>query len=472
MTREKPTWKPHGGESTDAGHRDGATRSSNEVPVMGTEPRGCIVQLCTLINSKEEELVDKAKPFDISKQVVYEAWKQVKANRASAGIDEMTIENFEKNLKDNLYKLWNRMSSGSYFPQAVKTVEIPKKDGGQRALGIPTVEDRIAQTVVTMYLEPEIDPHFHNDSYGYRPNKSATEAVGVARQRCWRYDWVVDLDIRKYFDTIPHELLWRAVNKHTQCKWIHLYISRWLSAPIRQMDGTFVNRERGVPQGGVISPLLANLFLHYAFDLWMERNYPTLPFERYADDAIVHCKSEAQARMIRRTIEKRFTECGLQVHPHKTKIVYCKDEDRRGNYSNEQFDFLGFTFRARRSKNRFGKHFINFSPAVSKDAVTKMRREMRKWKVHLRSDKSLEDLSRMFNPILSGWITYYSSYYKSALYPVLRHFNHTLSRWVTRKYKRFRRHRRRAEHWLGRIARKQPNLFRHWQMRVGPSVGQ
>ena len=260
MTREKPTWKPHGGESTDAGHRDGATRSSNEVPVMGTEPRGCIVQLCTLINSKEEELVDKAKPFDISKQVVYEAWKQVKANRASAGIDEMTIENFEKNLKDNLYKLWNRMSSGSYFPQAVKTVEIPKKDGGQRALGIPTVEDRIAQTVVTMYLEPEIDPHFHNDSYGYRPNKSATEAVGVARQRCWRYDWVVDLDIRKYFDTIPHELLWRAVNKHTQCKWIHLYISRWLSAPIRQMDGTFVNRERGVPQGGVISPLLANLF--------------------------------------------------------------------------------------------------------------------------------------------------------------------------------------------------------------------
>ncbi len=416
--------------------------------------------------------MDKAKPFDISKQVVYEAWKQVKANRASAGIDEMTIENFEKNLKDNLYKLWNRMSSGSYFPQAVKTVEIPKKEGGQRALGIPTVEDRIAQTVVTMYLEPEIDPHFHNDSYGYRPNKSATEAVGVARQRCWRYDWVVDLDIRKYFDTIPHELLWRAVNKHTQCKWIHLYISRWLSAPIRQMDGTFVNRERGVPQGGVISPLLANLFLHYAFDLWMERNYPTLPFERYADDAIVHCKSEAQARMIRRTIEKRFTECGLQVHPHKTKIVYCKDEDRRGNYSNEQFDFLGFTFRARRSKNRFGKHFINFSPAVSKDAVTKMRREMRKWKVHLRSDKSLEDLSRMFNPILSGWITYYSSYYKSALYPVLRHFNRTLSRWVTRKYKRFRRHRRRAEHWLGRIARKQPNLFRHWQMRVGPSVGQ
>ena len=416
--------------------------------------------------------MDKAKPFDISKQVVYEAWKQVKANRASAGIDEMTIEDFEKNLKDNLYKLWNRMSSGSYFPQAVKTVEIPKKDGGQRALGIPTVEDRIAQAVVTMYLEPEIDSHFHNDSYGYRPNKSAIEAVGVARQRCWCYDWVVDLDIRKYFDTIPHELLWRAVNKHTQCKWIHLYISRWLSAPIRRVDGTFVNRERGVPQGGVISPLLANLFLHYAFDLWMERNYPTLPFERYADDAIVHCKSEAQARMIRRAIEKRFTECGLQVHPHKTKIVYCQDEDRRGNYPNEQFDFLGFTFRARRSKNRFGKHFINFSPAVSKDAVTKMRREMRKWKVHLRSDKSLEDLSRMFNPILSGWITYYSSYYKSALYPVLRHFNRTLSRWVTRKYKRFRRHRRRAEHWLGRIARKQPNLFRHWQMRVGPSVGQ
>ncbi len=415
--------------------------------------------------------MDKAKPFDISKKVVLEAWKQVKANKGSAGIDDQTIEDFEENLKDNLYKIWNRMSSGSYFPPAVKTVEIPKKGGGQRALGIPTVSDRIAQTVVKIYFEPEVEPFFHKDSYGYRPNKSAKEALGVARQRCWRYDWLVDLDIRKCFDTIPHDLLTRAVQKHTQCKWILLYIQRWLKAPVQQPDGTIIHRERGIPQGGSLSPILANLFLHYAFDQWMVRNYPAMPFERYADDAIVHCKSEAQAQMIRRAIEERMAECGMELNPQKTKIVYCKDDDRRGNYPNEKFDFLGFTFQARRSKNRWGKHFINFSPAVSNDAATRMRQEMRRWRVQMRSDKSLEDISRMFDPVLRGWITYYSSYYKSALYPVLRHFNRTLVRWTTRKYKRFRRHRRRAEHWLERIATKEPNLFTHWRMGVKPTAG-
>lgn len=415
--------------------------------------------------------MDKAKPFDISKKVVLEAWKQVKANKGSAGIDDQTIEDFEENLKDNLYKIWNRMSSGSYFPPADKTVEIPKKGGGQRALGIPTVSDRIAQTVVKIYFEPEVEPFFHKDSYGYRPNKSAKEALGVARQRCWRYDWLVDLDIRKCFDTIPHDLLTRAVQKHTQCKWILLYIQRWLKAPVQQPDGTIIHRERGIPQGGSLSPILANLFLHYAFDQWMVRNYPTMPFERYADDAIVHCKSEAQAQMIRRAIEERMAECGMELNPQKTKIVYCKDDDRRGNYPNEKFDFLGFTFQARRSKNRWGKHFINFSPAVSNDAATRMRQEMRRWRVQMRSDKSLEDISRMFDPVLRGWITYYSSYYKSALYPVLRHFNRTLVRWTTRKYKRFRRHRRRAEHWLERIATKEPNLFTHWRMGVKPTAG-
>jgi RNA-directed DNA polymerase len=415
--------------------------------------------------------MNKAKPFDISKQVVLEAWKRVKANKGSAGIDEQTIEDFEENLKDNLYKIWNRMSSGSYFPPAVKTVEIPKKGGGQRALGIPTVSDRIAQMVVKIYFEPEVEPFFHKDSYGYRPSKSAIEAVGVARQRCWRYDWLVDLDIRKCFDTIPNDLLMRGVRKHTQCMWVLLYIQRWLEAPVQQPDGTLVRREKGVPQGGVLSPLLANLFLHYAFDEWMVRNYPTIPFERYADDAIAHCKSEAQAQMIKCAIERRFADCGMELHPEKTKIVYCKDDDRRGNYPNEKFDFLGFTFRARRSKNREGKYFVNFSPAVSKDAATRIRHEMRRWQVHLRSDKSLEDISRMFDPVLRGWITYYSSYYKSALYPVLRHFNRTLVRWATRKYKRFRRHRQRAERWLERIATKEPNLFTHWRMGVKPMAG-
>ena len=378
--------------------------------------------------------MNKAKPFDISKQVVVEAWKRVKANKGSAGIDGQTVEDFEENLKDNLYKIWNRMSSGSYFPPAVKTVEIPKQGGGQRALGIPTVSDRIAQMIVKIHFEPEVEPIFHEDSYGYRPNKSAIEAVGVARQRCWRYDWLVDMDVRKCFNSISHELLMRAVRKHTQCKWVLLYIERWLKGAVQQTDGTLAYREMGTPQGSVISPILANLFLHYAFDQWMARNYPAIPFERYADDAVVHCKSEAQAQMIKRAIEKRLAECGMELHPEKTKIVYCKDDDRRGNHPNEKFDFLGFTFQARRSKNRRGKYFVNFSPAASKDAATRIRHKMRKWQVHLRSDKSLEDISRMFAPVLRGWITYYGSYYKSALYPILRHFNRILVRWVTGKY--------------------------------------
>ena len=400
------------------------------------ERRGPIVLLDTVVNLEGEEPSNKAKPYEISKRVVWEAWKRVKANRGAAGIDEETIQEYEGNLKDNLYKLWNRMSSGSYFPPPVRTVEIPKKDGGRRALGIPTVSDRIAQAVVKLYLEPRMEPSFHPDSHGYRPNKSALEAVGVARQRCWRYDWVLDLDIRAYFDHIDHELLMRAVRKHTDCPWILLYVERWLKAPIQQTDGTRTERSQGTPQGGVLSPLLANLFLHYAFDEWMRRNYPQNPFERYADDAIVHCRTETEAQRMKTAIGTRLADCKLELHPSKTRIVYCKDEDRKGNYPVEKFDFLGYTFRARRSKNRWGKYFINFSPAVSDEAAKEIRQEMRRWRLPERSDKSLEDLSHMFNPVLRGWINYYSRYYKSALSPTLRHFNRLLVGWATRKYKR------------------------------------
>jgi RNA-directed DNA polymerase len=427
--------------------------------------------LKAVVNPKGKEPLNKAKPYEISKRVVWEAWKRVKANRGAAGIDEETIQEYEGNLKDNLYKLWNRMSSGSYFPPPVRTVEIPKKDGGRRALGIPTVSDRIAQTVVKLYLEPQMDPCFHHDSYGYRPNKSALEAVGVARQRCWRYDWVLDLDIRGYFDNIDHELLMRAVRKHTDCPWILLYVERWLKAPVQQTDGTQTERNKGTPQGGVLSPLLANLFLHYAFDEWMRRNYPQNPFERYADDAIVHCRTETEAQRMKTAIGARLTDCKLELHPSKTRVVYCKDEDRKGNYSVEKFDFLGYTFRARRSKNRWGKHFINFSPAISDEAAKEIRKEMRRWRLPERSDKSLEDLSHMFNPVLRGWINYYSRYYKSALSPTLRHFNRLLVGWATRKYKRLRRHRRRAEYWLGRLARREPGHFAHWQMGLVPAAG-
>ena len=415
--------------------------------------------------------MSKTKPFSVSIKIVGDAYKRVKANKGAAGVDEETIEDFEKDLENNLYKIWNRMSSGSYFPPPVRIVEIPKDETHKRTLGIPTVSDRIAQTVVKIYLEPELEAHFHPDSYGYRPNKSAIDAVGTARKRCWRSDWVFDLDIKGFFDNMDHKIIMELLKKHTDCKWILLYVERWLKAAAQLKDGSLRKREKGTPQGGVISPLLANLHLHYAFDEWMREKHPMIPFERYADDAIVHCKSEKQARYIEMKLKMRLAEFGLELHPRKTKIVYCKDEDRKGHYPNEKFDFLGYEFRRRRSKNRWGKHFINFSPAVSKNATKKMYQTLRDWHLHLRSDKSLEDIARMFNPVLQGWINYYGKYYKSALYPVLRHLDRILVKWAMRKYKRLRRHQRRATHWLRRIAKKESNMFAHWKMMNRTMVG-
>lgn len=408
--------------------------------------------------------MNTAKPYCISKQIVWDAYERVKANKGAAGVDEESIEEFEKNLKDNLYKLWNRMSSGSYFPPPVRIVEIPKGDGKMRKLGIPTVSDRIAQMVVKLYLEPVIDPQFHPDSYGYRPGKSAIDAVGSARKRCWKHDYVIDLDIKGFFDNLDHELVMKAVRKHTDSKWMLLYIERWLKAPAQDKEGKLENRTKGTPQGGVISPLLANLFLHYAFDEWMKRNYPHNPFERYADDAVVHCKTEAEANKLRKAIEERLADCKLELHPEKTKIVYCKDDDRKKEYPNEKFDFLGYTFRARRSKNRWGKHFINFTPAVSNKAKKKMTSTMKSWGMHLRSDKTLGDLSRMFNPIIRGWMNYYGKFYKSELYSVAKIANRTLSRWAMRKYKKLKRHKRRAQQWIAKISKREPTLFAHWQI--------
>jgi len=409
--------------------------------------------------------LDKAKSWSIPKLYVWDAYKRVKANRGAAGVDDQTIEEFERDLANNLYKLWNRMSSGSYFPPPVKRVNIEKRGGGFRPLGIPTVSDRIAQAVVKGYLEPELEKHFHPDSYGYRPGKSsALDAVGVARERCWRYAWVLDLDIKSYFDTISHELLLRAVRKHTDCPWVLLYIERWLKAPVQLEDGTLEPRERGTPQGSVISPLLSNLFLHYTFDKWMARNHPDIPFERFADDAVCHCVNESQAKILKEALEKRFAECGLQIHPEKTKIVYCKDDDRRGNSKNESFDFLGYSFRARRSKNRFGKFFVNFSPGVSNAAAKAIREEIRRWQLRCRIDKWIDDLARMFNPVIRGWITYYGRYYKSALYPTFRYLDQCLANWAMAKYKRLRRHRQKAGHWVSKTASRDPRLFAHWPL--------
>lgn len=409
--------------------------------------------------------MSRPKPFEISQQVVRKAFLRVKANQGAAGVDGQSIEEFEQNLEGNLYKLWNRMSSGTYFPPPVRMVEIPKAGGlGVRALGIPTVADRVAQTVAAIYLEPKVEPVFHPNSYGYRPERSQHQALEICRKRCWSKDWVLDLDIQSFFDSLDHKLLLGLVRQHTEHAWIVLYVQRWLEAPLQDKDGPATPRDRGTPQGSAISPLLANIFLHHAFDDWMRAEFPRISFERYCDDVIVHCVSEQQAKFIRAMIQRRLAAWKLKLNPAKTKIVYCKDADRQGSYPNEQFDFLGYTFRPRLSKSRHGKHFVNFTPAVSNKAAKAMRREIRQWSLHRRSDKTLQDLARMFNPIVQGWINYYGRFYRSALIPVLRPINAYLVRWARRKFKRLKRHQGRARRLIESIAQREPTLFAHWRM--------
>jgi RNA-directed DNA polymerase len=415
----------------------------------------------------------KAKPYAISKQVVWQAYKKVKANHGAAGVDGESLAAFDKDLKNNLYKLWNRMSSGSYFPLPVRLVEIPKgHTGATRPLGIPTVSDRIAQMVVKMVLEPQVEPHFHPDSYGYRPGKSALDAVGVTRKRCWRQDWVIDLDIKGFFDNLDHDLLMRAVRHHTQTPWILLYVERWLKAPVQRADGSLEERTKGSPQGSVISPLLSNLFMHYAFDNWMRRNHPTIQFARYADDAVVHASSLAQAQQVLEAIRQRLAQCGLELHPEKTKIIYCQDSDRTASHDHVTFDFLGYTFAPRRAKNRWGTYFVSFLPALSKKAANSMRATIRSWRLGAtRNNQSLEEIARFVNPSVRGWVKYYGRFYRSALAPVLRCLERSLTYWARRKYKRLRRHKRRAVHWLGRISQREPKLFVHWQIGIRPAAG-
>jgi RNA-directed DNA polymerase len=416
----------------------------------------------------------EGKSYEISKQVVWEAYQKVKANRGAAGVDGQSLEAFEKDLKNNLYKIWNRMSSGSYFPPPVRLVEIPKGQGrGVRPLGIPTVADRIAQMVAKLYFEPLVEPHFHPDSYGYRPGKSALDAVGTARQRCWHQDWLIDLDIKGFFDNLDHELLMRAVRHHTDLPWVILYVQRWLTAPLQHADGRLEERTKGSPQGSVISPVLANLFLHYAFDEWMRRNHPHVLFERYADDAVIHAKTRAQAESLLEAVRNRLKQCHLELHPEKTKIVYCRDSDRREDHDHIKFDFLGYTFRPRRAKNRWGKPFVSFLPAISDKAAKKIRATVRDWRLGAsRNNQSLEEVAGFVNPYVRGWVNYYGRYYRSALNPALRHLERALVYWVRRKFKRFRRHQRKATHWLGCVARREPRLFYSWQVGVRPATGQ
>jgi RNA-directed DNA polymerase len=409
------------------------------------------------------ELKSPGKPFDISKWEVWEAYKKVKANKGAAGVDGCSAEDFEKDLKGNLYKIWNRLSSGSYFPPPVKAVEIPKPHGGgTRILGVPTVADRIAQTVAARRLEEKVEPIFHSSSYGYRPRRDALDAVAACRENCWRYDWVIDLDIQKFFDSVPWDLIVRAVEVNTDTTWVVLYVRRWLAAPVQLPDGTLAERDRGTPQGSAISPVLANLFMHYAFDQWMAREFPAVPFERYADDAVVHCVSERQAHYVRRAIADRMAEVGLRLHPGKTKIVYCKDGKRKLGYEHTSFTFLGFTFRARAARSKHGVNFTSFLPAISKDALKKISGEVRRWRLHRQIGLDFREVAKRINPIVRGWMQYYGAFYRSALFSLLQRINAYLMRWIRKKYKRLRPFKKAHACWK-RITLQYPRLFAHWE---------
>jgi len=407
----------------------------------------------------------------IDEDFLREAYRHTSKSSAP-GIDGVTAEAYAEHLDEHLRDLYERLRSGRYQAAPVERVWIEKEDGSQRPIGKPAFEDKIVQRAVAMLLEAIYEQDFLDCSYGFRPDRSPHAALHELRERCINegIGWIVDADVSGYFDSIDRTRLREVLRKRVNDGSILRLIGKWLRAGVME-DGVLTHPETGVVQGGVISPVLANLFLHYAFDAWMQREQPSIPFERYADDIIAHCQSEAQARWLQGRITTRLAQCQLELHLDKTHIVYCKDADRRGPFSHTSCDFLGYTFRPRRSKNRWGKYFVNFSPAVSARATKTMRQTIRSWRLHLRSDKTLDDLSRMFNPILRGWVQYYGQYYKSALYPTFQVLDRILVKWAMRKFKKLKGHQRRATHWLGRIARRQPRLFVHWQMGVRPAAG-
>lgn len=433
---------------------------------MGLERRGRVVRDwfarstgCSPGWSRVSELKSSSKPFDISKAEVWVAWEKVKGNKGASGVDAVSIEAFEKDLKNNLYKVWNRMSSGTYFPPEVKAVAIPKAAGGTRVLGVPTVGDRVAQTVVAAHLMERVERVFHPDSYGYRPGRSALDAVGVCRARCWEYDWVVEFDIRAFFDTVSWSRILAAVEAHTEARWVVLYVRRWLAAGLRLPDGSVAGRSRGTPQGSPVSPVLANLFLHYAFDAWMVREFPGCPFERYADDGVIHTRTLWQAERVLAGLRVRMAEVGLELHPEKTGIVYCKDGNRRGDFDRVGFTFLGYGFRPREAVDRQGRHFTGFLPAIGGQALKRMGKRVHDWRLHRRTDLGSKDLARMINPVVRGWMAYYGRFYHSALAPLLYRINTYLLRWIRKKY---RVGRREAIRRMTLGYARSPRAFAHW----------
>jgi RNA-directed DNA polymerase len=404
----------------------------------------------------------QGKAFEIPKSLVWRAYREVKRNRGAAGIDGQTITGFDVNRDKNLYKIWNRLSSGSYFPPPVRAKRIPKGDGKERILGIPTVSDRIAQGAIKLYAEARLDPIFHEDSYGYRPGKSAHQALDTCTERCRTSSWVLEVDIKAFFDHVSHELILKALEHQKMPKWVLLYCQRWLRAPLVETadETSWVEREVGTPQGGVISPLLANLFLHYAFDQWMERHYRWVRFERYADDIVCHCGRMKDAEHLRSAINARFQEVGLRVNDQKSHIVYI-DTFERWNVRT-CFTFLGYDFKVRTLKNYKGKLYRQCMPGASQKAMRQITQTIKEWRIHRSSRASVEELARRYNVTLRGWITYYGKFwYRNFSYRLWSVFQSRLVKWAKMKY---RISTRKAEHMLLQWRKSNPDLFAHWYL--------
>jgi len=410
-------------------------------------------------------LWNETKSVPISRQMIWAAYKKVRSNQGGAGVDQLSIDEFDAQRSKHLYKLWNRMASGSYFPPPVKEVEIPKKDGKVRKLGVPTISDRVGQMVVKDYLEPRFEKLFSPHSYGYRPERNAHQALSAVRANCRATDWVIDLDIKGFFDNIDHDKLLKAVKKHVGEKWCIMYIERWLQMPVQTKSGKLVEKHgKGTPQGGVISPLLSNLFLHYAMDKWLEQTHPTVKYVRYADDAILHCKSKVQADYVLSNLGRRMLDCGLELHPEKTKIVYCRDYRRQGTYEQVKFDFLGYSFQPRSTAtNGKGSLFLGFDCAISINSKKRIAEKMRELDIPNLTHKSIVGVAQYLEPFIRGWINYYGKFRKSMLNPIFQLLRRKLVQWARKRYKRYKTSINKAYDWLKRIREQFPNLFYQWQ---------
>lgn len=406
----------------------------------------------------------KLRSIPITEDMVLKAYWKVKENRGSTGVDKVSLEEFHNDLTKNVYKIWNRLTSGSYFPPSVREVAIPKKDGSERKLGIPTVSDRIAQQVIKNYLEPRLEVEFHENSYGYRPLKSAHQAVEEVQKNVRNYAWVLDMDIKSFFDEVDHELMMKALDKHVEEKWLKMYVIRWLKATVETKTGELIHREgKGTPQGGVISPLLANLYLHYVLDKWLEKNHKGIRFVRYADDVIIHCRSEEETKTILESVKIRLGACGLRLHEQKTKIVYCQDYRREKKDFPKKFDFLGFSFQPVSKKSHRGGMFLGYNCVISTSSKKRIVQELKQAKIHRWSGQTIEEIASYLSPKIRGWVNYYGKFCRNDLQRVFRVLHFRLMKWVLNKYKVFGRSIRKSYTYLIQLHTHRPELFYHWK---------